>query len=399
MKSLGLGSLALFFAAIPLAAQDTASAPIDTSYVEYHDSPVTLPLGIGLRVPGYDRVNGLTLPWGPRLELGEEKFVVDALVSYRSHLGNWDPSIEATARPAYGSKLDFYIGRGTFTNDAWIRSDLINSAAALFVGSDARNYYRADKVSLRLGYELTRNSFTITPFVGGGLENDWSTGSLAPTRRPWSFFGRDGSLKMRRPNPPVFKRHIGSVIGGGELQYFRDGVDAKLSATAERALSGDGCAGASQGVVCVDNRGDFTQATVHSEVQFPTFGTQTFTFRAHALLSGDNAPPQRFGYLGGASTLATVDLLALGGDHLLYVEGDYKIPLKVFALPFLGGPFVALHYAAGNAGIGKLPALIQNVGVAVGVGPLRVDYAMDPASNRSPFSRRSAVTFGLSLDF
>ena len=29
---------------------------------------------------------------------------------------------------------------------------------------------------------------------------------------------------MRRPNPPVFKRHIGSLVGGGEIQYFRDGV-------------------------------------------------------------------------------------------------------------------------------------------------------------------------------
>ena len=188
-------------------------------------------------------------------------------------------------------------------------------------------------------------------------------------------------------------------MGGGEIQYFRDGVDAKLSATAERALSGDGCAGAALSVVCTDNRGDFTQTTIHSEAQFPTFGTQTFAFKAHALVGGDNVPPQRFGYLGGAGTLATVDLLALGGDRLLYVEGEYKIPLRVFTLPFLGGPFVALRYAAGNAGVGTLPSLIQNVGIGVGVGPIRVDYAIDPASERSPFSRRSAVTFGVSLSF
>ena len=188
MKLLGVVVVASLISTLPLAAQDTVSAPIDTSYVEYHDSPITLPLGIGLRVPGYDRVNGLTLPWGPRLTLGEEKLVVDALVSYRSHLGNWDPSIEATARPGYGNRLDLYIGRATFTNDAWIRSDLVNSLAALFVGSDARNYYRADKVSARFAHAFTLNSFTVSPFVGGGFENDWGTGSTAPTRRPWSFF-------------------------------------------------------------------------------------------------------------------------------------------------------------------------------------------------------------------
>ena len=94
-----------------------------------------------------------------------------------------------------------------------------------------------------------------------------------------------------------------------------------------------------------------------------------------------------------------MNLLALGGDRLLYVEGEYKIPVNLVQLPFMGSPYLALRYAAGNAGVGKLPALIQNVGPAIGIGPLRVDYAIDPASNRSPFSRRSAVSVGLSLNF
>jgi hypothetical protein len=134
-------------------------------------------------------------------------------------------------------------------------------------------------------------------------------------------------------------------------------------------------------------------------VTFPTFGAQTFSFIGHGLLStgGDVAPPQRFGYLGGSGTLATVDQLALGGDRLLFLQGDYLIPIERIQLPFLGSPFVALRYAAGNAGVGELLPLIQNVGVGAGVGFLRVDYAIDPAENRSPVSRRSAVTFGISL--
>jgi hypothetical protein len=122
-------------------------------------------------------------------------------------------------------------------------------------------------------------------------------------------------------------------------------------------------------------------------------------FRGHALLGKATAVPQRYGYLGGAGTLATVNLLAIGGDRLLYVEGEYRIPIALVQLPFMGSPYLALRYAAGNAGVGELPALIQNVGPALGIGPLRVDYAVDPASNRSPFSRRSAVSFGLSLEF
>jgi hypothetical protein len=133
-------------------------------------------------------------------------------------------------------------------------------------------------------------------------------------------------------------------------------------------------------------------------VTFPTFGAQTFAFKSHALLTGGNiAPPQRFGYLGGSGTLATVNLLALGGDRLLYLEGEYIVPLERIQLPFLGSPFVALRYAAGNAGIGKLPALIQNLGVGAGVSFFRIDYSIDPARNRSPLSRRSAFSIGVSL--
>jgi hypothetical protein len=120
----------------------------------------------------------------------------------------------------------------------------------------------------------------------------------------------------------------------------------------------------------------------------------------HAVVTGNAvAPPQRFAYLGGSGTLATVNLLALGGDRLLYVQGDYTIPIERVKIRFLGSPFVALRYAAGNAGVGDLPPLIQNVGVGAGVSFIRVDYAIDPARNRSPFSRRSATTFGLSLPF
>jgi hypothetical protein len=63
----------------------------------------------------------------------------------------------------------------------------------------------------------------------------------------------------------------------------------------------------------------------------------------------------------------------------------------------VGSPFVALTYSAGNAGLGTIPALIQNVGAGAGFSLFRVDYSIDPARNRSPLSRRSAVTFGVSL--
>lgn len=396
-------------AALPwsLRAQDTTStaadtAAADTAYVEYSVSPITLPLGVGLRIPSYDRVNGLTLPWGPQILLGYDKFQLDPLVSYRSNLGKWDPSIEALIRPSAADEIRLYVGRGTFTNDSWIRSDLFNSAAAFFVGSDARNYYRGDRATLRVTRTIPTSAITFTPFIAGNLERDWSTGSLTPEKYPWSVFGRSGRLRMRRLNPPVARGRLTSILGGTGILASRGGLEAKLDAAVEYALntSFDAvCTLIPANGSCLSPPESFTQITLDSRVTFPTFGAHTFAFIGHALLTGggDIPPPQRFGYLGGAGTLATVDLLALGGDRLLFVQGDYTIPIERIQLPFLGSPFIAFRYAAGNAGVGRLPSLIQNLGVGAGIGFFRVDYTIDPAENRSPVSRRSAVTFGVSL--
>ncbi len=398
-------AIALTVIASVLHAQDTTTTAPDTGYVEYHESPITLPLGVGLRIPTYDRVNGLALPWGPKLELDDARVDVDALITYRSNLGKWDPSLEGSLRPGDENELRFYVGRGTFTNDAWIRGDLTNSAVAFFVGSDSRNYYRGDRATARVARTLTSSGLTITPFIGGNLERDWSTGSLAPTKSPWSFFGRKGDLRMRRPNPRVAKGSITSAFGGTAIEVVRGGLEGKLDAMLEQslrtALKPD-CSGLPVGGTCFQPQpGDsFTQATLDGRVSFPTFGTQTFAFKAHAVVSGGSgapAPAQRFAYLGGAATLATVHLLALGGDHLLYVQGDYMIPIDRIQLPFVGSPYVGLRYATGSAGIGGIPTLIQNLGVGLGVSFFRVDYTIDPAQNRSPFSRKSAFSVGVSL--
>ena len=401
MKASLIAACALISFSTLLRAQDTTSSAPDTGYVEYDESPISLPLGIGLRIPSYDRVNGLALPWGPKLTLGEEKLELDGLVTYRSNLGKWDPSLEGFARPGDANEIKLYVGRGTFTNDSWIRSDLANSLAALGVGSDSRNYFRADRATARFTHTLTTGAFTLTPFVGGNIERDWSTGSIRPPKSPWSFFGRKDVLKMKRPNPRVKTGHISSFLAGSGIALSRGGVEAKLDATVEHSLKTSltaDCSGFPTDAACALAPLDFTQITLHSQVDFPTFGSQTFSFLGHAVFGTSNiAPPQRFAYLGGSGTLATVNLLALGGDRLLYVQADYTVPFDRIQLPIVGSPFIGLRYSAGSAGQGTLPPLIQNLGVGAGVSLFRVDYSIDPARNRSPLSRKSAVSFGLSL--
>lgn len=404
MKRTSFVSLGFITLVCATAARAQDTAVVDTSYVEYSESPISLPLGVGLRIPTYDRVNGLTLPWGPKIETSNGRIDVDALVRYRSNLGNWDPSIEGLLRPGDANELKFFVGRGTFSNEDWIRSDLANSVAVLLAGSDARNFYRSDKASARLAHAIMTGGSVLTPYAGLNYERDWTTGSLVPTKSPWSFYGRTGRLRMRRPNPPIDRGHIFSFLVGTGVELAAGGVDSKLDAKLERSIATqyDGnCFATPGGLFCTSPRDAFTQATVDGTIKFPTFGSQTFTFRGHGVWTpaAVNAPAQRFAYLGGSGTIATVDQLALGGDHLLYVNGDYVIPFDRIQLPYLGSPFLALSYTAGSAGVGGLPSLIQNLGVGVGASILRVDYFIDPARNRSPVSHRSALTFGADLAF
>jgi hypothetical protein len=187
------------------------------------------------------------------------------------------------------------------------------------------------------------------------------------------------------------------------MDWVSGGLDGKFRLDLEKSLQTSlepVCfLSAPSALVCNAPPGDFSQLRFDARLMFPTFSSQTFTFHGHTVLTGGDGtgPAQRFAYLGGVNTLASVQLLALGGDQLLFLMGEYRIPFERIQVPFLGNPFLALNYAAGNAGADHIPALIQNLGVGVGLGILRADYTLDPASNRSPLSRRNTFSLGISL--
>lgn len=186
------------------------------------------------------------------------------------------------------------------------------------------------------------------------------------------------------------------------MDLVSGGLDGKFRLDLEKSLENNleaVCDFSTVVFVCDPLPGDFMQLRFDARLTFPTFGSQTFTFHGHTVLTGGDgtAPAQRFAYMGGVNTLASVQLLALGGDQLLFLMGEYRIPFERIQVPFLGSPFLAVNYAAGNAGRDNIPDLIQNLGVGVGLGIIRADYTLDPASNRNPFSRRNTFSLGLSL--
>jgi hypothetical protein len=134
------------------------------------------------------------------------------------------------------------------------------------------------------------------------------------------------------------------------------------------------------------------QSTFDARVGFPTFRDHTFSFEAHVVHTfGDGPPPQRFAYLGGSGTLPTFNILEFGGDRLLFFESRYSIPIERIQIPIVGSPVLMLRHMIGMAGIDSLPPFEQNLGVRLRVGPLRVDWTIEPVS------RDAKISAGLSL--
>jgi len=336
---------------------------------------VSLPGFFGVRIPSYDRTNGLSLPFGPTLAFDTARYELDLLGVYRSQLGVVDP--QAEVRGTIGRRLTIQLrgGRYTPTNERWIFSDVANSLHVLASGSDVRNYYRADRADALVSWVIETSTARFTLNAGGLAERARSARPDSGARGgPWSLFERNEPMGRLRPNPHILPVTITSALGGLAMEWADQGVTATLTADVEVPFS-------------TPTGAHFVQTTLDAFAGFPTFSTQSVQVESHAIITaGDTAPPQRYSYLGGAGTLPTFELLQFGGDELFWAEGRYIIPIDRIRIRVLGSPTITLRYITGGAGVGKLPTLEQNVGARFALSFLRIDYLIDPASRRSNFS-------------
>ena len=342
--------------------------------------PFTLPGIYGIRIPTYDRVDGLSLAFGPTFTLDTGRYEIDPTMTYRSNLGVFDPAVTGDFTFGRHSSVNLYVGRATLTNDDWIWSDLVNSAAVLGLGLDTRNYYRADRAEATIHHLFEGVTLELEPFVGARLERDRSVERDSLVRHvPWSFFGRTAGDRIRRPNPAIAPGTLQSILLGAHATWEAQRVRASVDLTNEGAAFDVGSR-------------RFVQSTLHGTVRFPTFGAQQFFLTTHVLETfGDTAPPQRWSYLGGSGTIPTLELLSMGGDHLVYFESNYFIPFLRLDLPIVGPPSITLRHMIGSAGVGNLPDFEQNLALRVALSFFRVDFAVDPAR------RRWEVGAGLSM--
>ncbi|MEX2180100.1 MAG: hypothetical protein WD801_15395 [Gemmatimonadaceae bacterium] len=342
---------------------------------EHASPPLLFPGAYGLRMPRYDRVNGVSIPFGPSLTVASGRGELDALVTYRSDLGQFDPSVEGGVQFSRRLRAQAAVGRGTLSNDAWIWSNLVNSFSALVFGKDTRNYYRADRAELTVHRLWETVSAQIEPFIGAMAERAWSIGpSVGSQHGPWSLFGRADSLGMRRPNPPIQPGDIASALAGGTVLWEAQDVRVRLRSRGEIALAAP-----------ADQR--FQQATTDLDVSFPTVREQEYALEVHWVTTfGDTPPPQRFSWLGGSGTLPFLDLLEQGGDEALLIEQRYSVPVPRIRVGFLGEPTLQFRHRLGSAGIGRLPTLEQVIGVGVMLALVRGEIQLDPARGETRFS-------------
>jgi hypothetical protein len=336
----------------------------------------------GIAMPTYERVSGVGFSVGVDVAVPQLRFKATPLVTYRSQLGAVDPSVEGSVDFPRGITLDYSAARAVFTNDAWIRNDLINGFEFLAFGQDTRNYARGTRGELRLSHEWNGPGWRVKPELGGRFEHLESVrAEPVVNSAPFTFIDYSDSLGRFRPNPAVQGGGIQSALAGVRLDWDSAAIETRLRVHVEVAHQSS----TAVGIRVTDPF--FGQITLDGDVNFPTFGRQALHVYAHVVATtGGDTPLQRWAYLGGPGTLPTIDLLSLGGDQLVYIDAHYAIPIRRWTIRGLGAPSFELREALGGAAFQEFPKLEQLSGVRLALGYLYTEWLVDPARRTSKFS-------------
>lgn len=318
--------------------------------------------------PTYDRVNGVTVSGGAQFRFSPDPGAgrVSAFLAYRqkqeNHLGGqlrleYPLGIQSL-------RVEAELSRLTRTNDSWHHGDIVNSVTAAVMGRDYRDYYDADLASVfvtrPVGKPIIAGESWLGPRVGVQVER---ARSLETEPDLPSLLGNG----LERENPPVLDGTIVSGIVGATLRWRGQTVQL------------DGYGQVEQGF------GDatFTQALAWADFYTLTFRQQSMRIYARTRLPiASDAPPQRYGNLGGPGTLPTLPIASLRGDHLLYVGSEYVIPLsRKLEVPYLGQPSVELLHSIGAAWTGSPPPFVQNVGGGIRFFLARAGIVVNPAAD------------------
>lgn len=368
-----------------------------TTRVEEADDGVTVTLlappgppffrltgALGLGLPTYDRVNGVSLAWGSAFHLAGDTLPTTAFatLTYHSARGALGGALalEHPLRREVWARVE--AARRTVTNEGWIRGDLENSLAALGLRSDTRDYHLSDEVSLTVGRRprqpLIAGEGRVLPRATVRVSRDRSLAAADP----WTVFDDD----PWRENPAIDEGTLASLTAGAATEWKGTTTAYRGDAAVEWAPAG---------------AGDRSFAQVVATGQWSAQGLWRHRIElfAHTRvnLGADPAPRQRWSFVGGPGTLPALETAELRGDRLVFVESAYSIPIPRAKVPLLGPPSLRLEHAVGSAWVtGSQPPLWQQaLGAGLEFSLLKGMLFVDPAddSPRPSFHLSAALPF------
>ncbi|MFW6191955.1 MAG: hypothetical protein ACOC83_00600 [Gemmatimonadota bacterium] len=353
--------------------------PRDGGHLIYHvDRParVFTPHGLyGIRMPGYDRVDGWTFGWGgivraPGVSWGPS---LDGTLRYSTEREQLEGTGTLSVHPGGRLRLGLEAERTTRSRDEWIRGDVSNSLSYLFGAGDFRNYYRAEALAV----ELERTAPT---GFSAAVAVEWEDASSLEARPLTVFFGNDEDV---RSNPSIDDGETWSARGRLGF-HFRDG-DHRLSTEA------------SLEVADADVAGDFTYTLGEASAAWQRPMPAGHLVELFTIVRGDLAgspPRQRWSALGGGATLPTLADLELRGPRMGFLQATYLVPIEPLSLAPIGTPSVFARGAVGTVwGAGDEAVFHENVSLGIRLFFLETALALEPSGGRLQGELRLGGTF------
>jgi hypothetical protein len=280
--------------------------------------------------------------------------------------------VEASYRSSANSRATLRASRSTRTSDAWIRGDLANSLSALFFASDLRNYYSSDALRLEIARLTPAVLIAGEGFLAPRLSLQLSRDRSLPTGDPHSIFRGEHAW---RENPPIDEGILASLTAGASGAWRGPTTRFDAAIAAEWAPPGIGDF-------------HFAQLRASARGRLQALFRHEISITGHLLLpiASELLPRQRWSFVGGQGTLPSFETASMRGDHLLFLESEYNIPLRRLRVPVLGVPALSIKHAAGAAWIGSAsrPELEQNLGFGLRFSAFDAIFYIDPAGPLEP---------------
>ncbi len=326
----------------PLAPYELTRLPDGTLRIvgTRRRSPIVLDGFRGVRIPTYDRVDGLTVGLGAGVltpPLGRVEPLLRGWVEYRTEPGEFTGGGELSATRGM-TTIAVGAERTTATQDRWIRSDLTNSISTLWDGDDYRNYYGSDRgwVEARRVFEAGARA------TEGFLRFQVEDATARATGDPWIVWEPD-SL---RTNPPVPEIRISSLWAGASVSWERPRIVGEITLDTEFAFD------------VLDGERSFNRFAVTGQTGVPGLANHTIELEWHLrgpLPGTDSLPRQRWSFVGGSGTLYTYDIAEFPGDRVVFGGLRYVMPLPAsLTLPLIGRPSLNLLHTTGAAWTAEL---------------------------------------------